>query len=76
MHDVSTASAPIINMRNLFMKMSSVHSYKTRSSTSDNFYIRASRLEIQKTPFQELMLNYGKRYQAFWENKEIIQTQD
>ena len=63
MHDVSTASA-LINICNLFTKMSRVHSYNTHSSTSDNFYIKASRLEIQKTPFQELVLNYGMRYQA------------
>jgi len=68
MHDVNTASAPI-NIRNLFTKTSSDHSYNTRSSTSDNFYIKASRLEIQKKkPFQELVLIYGMRYQALCEN--------
>lgn len=50
MHDASTASAPS-NIRNLFTKTSSVHSYNTRSSTSENFYIKASRLEIQKNAF-------------------------
>ena len=50
MHNISTASAPI-NICNLFTKTSSVHSYDTRSSTSENFYIIASRLEIQKNPF-------------------------
>ena len=65
MHDVSATYAPI-NIRNLFTKTSSVHCYNTRSSTSDNFYIKSSRLEIQKkkTPFQGLVLNYGMRYQA------------
>ena len=53
MHDVSTASAPI-NIRNLFTKTSSVHSYNTRSSTSENFYIKASRLEIQKNAFSRM----------------------
>ena len=53
MHDVSTASAPI-NIRNLFTKTCSVHSYNTRSSTSDNFYIKASRLEIQKNAFSRI----------------------
>ena len=47
MHDVSTASAPI-NIRNLFKKTSSVHSYNTSSSTSDKFFIKPSRLETQK----------------------------
>ena len=41
MHDVSTASAPIY-IRNLFTKTCNVHSYNTRSSTSENFYIKAS----------------------------------
>ena len=64
MHNISTASAPI-NIRNLFTKMASVHAYNTLSSTSENFYIKASRLEIQKKmPFQEWVLNYGMRYQA------------
>ena len=53
LHDVSTASAPI-NIRNLFTKTSSVHSYNTRSSTSENFYIKASRLEIQKNAFSRM----------------------
>ena len=58
MHDVITASVPI-NIRNLLTKTSSVHSYNTRSSTSENFYIK-----VKKTPFQEWVLNYGMRYQA------------
>ena len=53
MHDVNTASAPI-NICNLFTKTSRVHSYNTRSSTSDNFYIRASRPEIQKNAFSRV----------------------
>ena len=53
MHDVSTASAPI-NICNLFTKTSRVHSYNTRSSTSDKFYIKASRLEIQKKAFSRI----------------------
>ena len=53
MHDVSTASAPI-NIRNLFKKTSSVHSYNTRSSTSDNFYIKPSRPEIQENAFSRI----------------------
>ena len=53
MHDVSTASAPI-NICNLFMKTSRVHSYNTRSSTSDNFYIKASTLEIQNNAFSRI----------------------
>ena len=36
---------------NLYMKTPGVHSYNTHSSTSNNFYIKASRLEIQKKTF-------------------------
>ena len=43
MHDVNTAFAPI-NIRNLFKKTSNVHSYNTRSSTSDDLYIKPSKL--------------------------------
>ena len=53
MHDVSTATVPI-NICNLFTKTFRVHSYNTRSSTSDNFYIKASRLEIQKNAFSRI----------------------
>ena len=53
MHDISTASAPI-NICNPFMKTSRVHLYNTRSSTSDNFYIKASRLEIQNNAFSRI----------------------
>ena len=53
MHDVSTASAPI-NICNLFTKTTSVHAYNTRSSTSENFYIKASRLEIKKNAFSRM----------------------
>ena len=52
-HDFSTASAPI-NIRNLFTKTSSFHSYSTSSSTSNNFYIKASRLEKQKNAFSRI----------------------
>ena len=50
MHDVNTASTPI-NIRNLFTKTTRVHSYNTRSSTSDNFYIKPLR---QKNAFSRV----------------------
>ena len=61
MQDVSIASAPI-NIRNLFTKMSSVHSYNTRSSASENLYIKASRLETQKHAFSETYKQTEKKY--------------
>ena len=41
-------------MSNLFQKMSNIHSYNTRSSTSGKFYVKSSRLEIQNNSFSQL----------------------
>ena len=57
MHDVNTASAPV-KIRSLFMKTSDVHSYSTRSSTSNDF-------KCVKT--QESVLDYGMRYHVLLE---------
>ena len=53
MHDVRYASAPL-NIRNLFTNTSTIHSYNTRSSTSNNFYIKPSRLEVQNNAFSRI----------------------
>ena len=48
---------------NLFEKISTTHSYHTWSSTSGNFHIKSSKLEIpKKTPCLLLALNFGMRY--------------
>ena len=47
MHDINNSNAPISILK-LFRKTSNVHSYNTRSSTSGNFYVQNSRLEIHK----------------------------
>ena len=52
-HDVSSKTAPI-HIVNLFQNTSSVHSYSTRSSTSGNFYINKSNLEIQRKSFSRI----------------------
>ena len=36
------------NLLNLFDKTSTIHSYYTRSSSSGNFYVKSSKLEIHK----------------------------
>ena len=41
-------------MLHLFEETSSIHSYNTRSSTSGNFYVQNSRLEMQKRSFSRL----------------------
>ena len=54
MQDIrNTLALPNI-LCNLFTNMSTIHSYKTRSATSNNFYIKRSRLEIQKRAFSRM----------------------
>ena len=41
-------------IQELFLPLSRIHSYGTRSSTFQNFYIKKSNLEIQKHSFSRL----------------------
>ena len=79
MHDVRTASAPI-NIGNLFTKTTSVHACNTRSSTSENFYIKTSRLEIQKNAFSRMGAKLWNEIPSSLRDeratKELIQTQN
>ena len=50
MHDVNNNNTPLSTLK-FFQKLSVVNSYNTRSSTSGNFYVQSSRLEIQKHSF-------------------------
>ena len=50
MHDIDERNAPI-NILNLISKTSNSHHYFARSSTSQNFYIKKSRLDAQKNAF-------------------------
>ena len=50
MYDVNNNNTPS-NISKLFQKPSVIHSYNTRSSTSGNFYVQSSSLEIQKRSF-------------------------
>ena len=61
MRDVNNKAAPI-HIVNLFQNTSFVHSYSTRLSTSGNFYINKSNLEIQRKSFPKLYLNGGMTY--------------
>ena len=53
MHNINKNKAPL-NTQKLFPKTSSVHTYKTRSSTSGNFYVQSTRLEIHKRSFFQI----------------------
>ena len=47
MHDIRNRKVPS-NILNLFSDTTSIHSYNTRSSPENKFYIKKSRLEIQR----------------------------
>ena len=47
MYDVHNNLAPD-NIKNMFTKLSSVHSYKTRSVTKENYYVEQVRTENMK----------------------------
>ena len=53
MFDARNTTAPS-NIQDLFQDISNVHSFNTRSSTSDNFYTRPSRLSIQVNSFSRI----------------------
>ena len=52
MYKVKNKIAPV-NLRDLFDEISDINSYSTRSVTAGNFYIKHSRLEIQKSSFSK-----------------------
>ena len=53
---VSRLSVPS-NISDLFTKVNEIHTHKTRSSSSDNFYIKSSNLSLNQMP--DLELNSG-----------------
>ena len=50
MYKINT-SAALINISNLFSKITSIHSYGTHSSTSEHFYTKRSALNVQSMAF-------------------------
>ena len=50
MYDISTNEAPSL-IQQLFTRAGNVHGYGTRSATRGNYYVKCSRLEIQKNSF-------------------------
>ena len=53
MNDIRNRKVPS-NILNLFSDTTSIHSYNTRSSSENKFYIKKSRLEIQKRAFSRV----------------------
>ena len=52
-HDIQNRKVPS-NILNLFSDTASIHSYNTRSSSANIFYIKKSRLEIQNRAFSRV----------------------
>ena len=50
MYDLHNNLAPD-NIKNMFTKLSSVHSYRTRSVTNENYYVEQARTENMKRAF-------------------------
>ena len=50
MHDVSNGVIPS-QLKDLFIPTVNIHAYNTRSSASNNFYIKKSKLEIEGKSF-------------------------
>ena len=52
-HDISNNNTPL-NIINLFKRSNEVHAYRTRSVTSNNYYIEYSRTNQQKRAFSRI----------------------
>ena len=53
MHDTDERNAPI-NILNLFSRTSNSHYYNSTLSSTQNFYIKKSKLDIQKNAFSRV----------------------
>ena len=56
MYDVSRLSVPS-NISDLFTKVNKIHTHKTRSSSSGNFYIKSSSLSLNQRSFARFGAN-------------------
>ena len=60
MHDIDERNAPI-NILNLFSRTSNSHHYSTRSSPSQNFYIKNLDLMYKRMRSLAITQRYGMR---------------
>ena len=70
MFDVHNQSAPI-NILKLFTKISHIHTYNTRSSKSQFFSTKYSRLNLQKRLSGVLVSKFAIRYQMNLKHQKI-----
>ena len=66
MYDVNENTVPD-NILKLFSPISGVHTYNTRASTSEHFYIKESRLSVNEMLFRVLGSKYGMGHLKFLE---------
>ena len=60
-YDVNKNTAPD-NILKLFSRISRVHPYNTRASTSEHFYTKESRLNVKRNVFRVLGSKFGMGY--------------
>ena len=61
MYDVNKNTAPD-NILKLFSRISSVHTYNTRASTSEHFYTKESRVDVKRNAFSRVGSKFRTRY--------------
>ena len=62
MYDVSRLSVPP-NISDLFTQVNKIHTHKTRSSSSGNFYIKSSSLSLNQRSFVRFEAKLWNSYQ-------------
>ena len=67
MYDVCNNVAPN-NILDLFTSLKNVHTYNTRSSLTDNFYVKYSKLNQQKYSFSRIGVSSGIASRLNWGN--------
>ena len=60
MHDISNNLSP--NISNVLTYQANIHSYDTRASSRGDYFVKSSRLDKQKSHFQEMVLESGIAY--------------
>ena len=64
MYDVSRLSVPS-NISDFFTQVNKIHTHKTRSSSSGNFYIKSSSLSLNQKSFAR----FGAKLWNYFQNK-------
>ena len=65
MYDVSCLSVSPSNVSDLFTQVNKIHTHKTRSSSSGNFYIKSSSLSLNERSFARFGANWNSFQNKF-----------